>query len=232
MMTENDRYKPLMDNREEQEYDHGNPFFIPFIIIAIFAIIEFVGGVLTHSLALIGDSWHMLTDATALGIAMYASYRTNRAHANNKQSHSELIASMINAAIMLVVIVWIIVEAIERLKSPQPVMGGYVMLVAFGGLVVNIIVALRLHHIANHHGGKDSLNQRAALLHVIGDLLGSVAALIAGCVIYFTAWLAIDPILSILISFLLLMVTLNLIKDIWRTTKGQSLDSTHHGHHH
>ena len=221
-----------MDDRKELEHDHGNPFFIPFIIILIFAVIEFAGGVLTHSLALLGDSWHMLTDTTALGIAMYASYRTNRALANNKQSRSELFASIINAAIMLVVIVWIVVEAIERLKNPQPVMGGYVMLVAFAGFVVNIVVALRLNHLANHHGGKGNLNQRAALLHVIGDLLGSVAALVAGGVIYFTAWLPIDPILSILISLLLLMVTLNLIKDIWRTTKGQPLDRSHHGHNH
>lgn len=232
MMTENYRNKPDVGSREEQAHDHGNPFFIPFVIISIFAIVEFAGGVLTHSLALLGDSWHMLTDTTALGIAMYASYRTNKAHANNKQSRSELLASIINAAIMLVVIVWIIIEAIERLKNPQPVMGGYVMLVAFAGLVVNIVVALRLNHIANHHGGKESLNQRAALLHVVGDLLGSVAALVAGGVIYFTAWLAIDPILSIFISLLLFMVTLNLIKDIWMTAKGVPLDKQHHGHHH
>jgi cobalt-zinc-cadmium efflux system protein len=111
-------------------------------------------------------------------------------------------------------------------------MGGYVMLVAFGGLVVNVIVALRLNHLAQHHDGGKNLNQRAALLHVMGDLLGSVAALVAGGVIYFTAWLAIDPILSILISLLLLVVTLNLIKDIWKTIKGQPKHRSHHGHHH
>jgi cobalt-zinc-cadmium efflux system protein len=216
----------------EKDHDHVNPFLIPFILISIFAIIEFVGGVLTHSLALIGDSWHMLTDTSALGLAMYAAYRTNKAQANNKKSQSELFASIINAVIMLVVIIWIIIEAIERLKNPRPVMGGYVMLVALAGLVVNVVVALRLNHHANHHGGGESLNQRAAMLHVIGDLLGSIAALVAGAVIYFTAWLAIDPILSILISLLLLVVTINLIKDIWRTFKGQSVDRSHHGHHH
>jgi len=231
-MTENYRNKLSMGNREQQEHEHGNPFLIPFILISIFAVIEFVGGILTNSLALIGDSWHMLTDTAALGIAMYASYRTAKAHANNEKSRSELFASIINAVIMLIVIVWIIVEAIERFKNPQPILGGYVMLVAFAGFVINVVVALRLHHIANHHDGKKSLNQRAALLHVIGDLLGSVAALISGAVIYFTAWLAIDPILSIFISLLLLLVTLNLIKDIWRTIRGQSIDRTHHGHHH
>jgi cobalt-zinc-cadmium efflux system protein len=231
-MTENHQNKISMSKDEAHDHNHGNPFFIPFILILIFAIIEFTGGVLTHSLALLGDSWHMLTDTSALGLAMYASYRTNKAHANNKQSRSELVASIINAVIMLVVIVWIIVEAVERLKNPEPVMGGYVMLVAFGGLVVNVIVALRLNHLAQHHDGGKNLNQRAALLHVMGDLLGSVAALVAGGVIYFTAWLAIDPILSILISLLLLVVTLNLIKDIWQTIKGQPKNREHHGHHH
>lgn len=231
-MTENYQDSVSMHNDEVENHDHGNPFFIPFVLISIFAVIEFIGGVLTQSLALLGDSWHMLTDTTALGLAMYAAYRTSKAHADNKQSRSELVASMINAAIMLVVIVWIIVEAIDRLKNPRPVMGGYVMLVAFAGFVVNVVVALRLHHMATHHDGDKSLNQRAALLHVVGDLLGSVAALVAGAVIYFTSWLAIDPILSIFISLLLLMVTLNLIKDIWRTINGQSIDRQHHGHHH
>jgi cobalt-zinc-cadmium efflux system protein len=230
-MTEN-HDKQAMDNQEEHDHDHGNPFLIPFILVLIFAIVELVGGVLTNSLALLGDSWHMLTDTTALGLAMYASYRTSKALANNRQSRSELVASIINAAIMLVVIVWIIVEAIERLNNPSPVFGGYVMLVAFLGLVVNVVVALRLHHLNHHHGGDKNLNQRAALLHVIGDLLGSIAALTAGTIIYFTGWLPIDPILSIVISLLLLMVTLNLIKDIWHTIHGQSEKKSHHGHHH
>jgi cobalt-zinc-cadmium efflux system protein len=231
-MTENHQNHTAIAEDDDHDHDHGNPFLIPFILIAIFAVVELVGGVLTHSLALLGDSWHMLTDTTALGLAMYAAYRTNKAKANNRQSRSELIASIINAAIMLVVIVWIIVEAIARLKNPQPVLGGYVMLVAFAGLIVNIVVALRLHHLAEHHGGGENLNQRAALLHVMGDLLGSVSALAAGAVIYFTGWLAIDPILSIVISLLLLMVTLNLIKDIWHTVNGREIDRRQHGHHH
>ena len=88
---------------------------------------------------------------------------------------------------------------------------GYVMLIAFAGLVVNIIVAKMLHsdHAHDH-------NKRAAYLHVMGDLLGSVAALAAGIVIYFTGWLQIDPLLSIFISLLILIVTLNLIKEVWQ----------------
>ena len=116
---------------------------------------------------------------------------------------------------MLVVITYIIFEAIDRLKNPQPVTGGYVMLIAFSGLVVNVIVAKMLHGGQTHDHAYDH-NRRAAYIHVISDLLGSVAALVAGGVIYFTGWLLIDPLLSIFISLLILFVTLKLIKDIWR----------------
>ena len=125
-------------------------------------------------------------------------------------------------------------HAIERLKNPPNITGGYVMLIAFVGLVVNVVVAHRLHHQAHHHGGKDNLNHRAALLHVLGDLLGSVAALLAGAVIYFTGWLAADPILSLFISALIFVVTLKLANDIRLTLKhgiSKHGDSKHHSSH-
>jgi cobalt-zinc-cadmium efflux system protein len=212
--------------------DHGNPFFIPFMLISLFAIVELAGGVLTHSLALLSDAWHMVSDVMALGLAMFAAHRTKRARAKNRQSRSELIASFLNAGIMLVVIVWIVVEALARLKQPQPMSGGYVMLIALIGLIINVVVAMRLHHVSHHHGGKDNLNHRAALLHVMGDLLGSVAALAAGGVVYFTGWYPIDPILSIGISILLLIVTLSLIKDIYLRVSRKTTSHSHHGHHH
>lgn len=196
------------------DHDHGNPFFVPFILILIFAVVELVGGVYTQSLALLGDAWHMVSDVAALGLAMFA------AHQAAKSAHGkriEVIASAVNAVTMLVVIVWIVVEAIERLQNPRPVTGQYVMAIALVGLMVNLFVAKHLHHLSHDHGGSESLNQRAALLHVMGDLLGSIAAIVAGAVIYFTGWLAIDPILSILIAILLFTVTIGLIKDIWRT---------------
>jgi cobalt-zinc-cadmium efflux system protein len=93
--------------------------------------------------------------------------------------------------------------------------------------VVNVIVIQRLHHQSHHHGGKDNLNHRAALLHVLGDLLGSVAALLAGAVIYFTGWLAADPILSLFISALILGVTLKLANDIRLTLKHGTNKNSH-----
>lgn len=155
----------------------------------------------------------MLFDVLALGLAMWASH-----HARNSQSASrlELRVSMVNAVSMLVVAVWIIIEAIERFRNPLPVAGGYVSIIAVLGLLVNIYVARHMHHQHQHHGGDASLNHRAAFLHVLGDLLGSVTAIVAGVVIYFTGWVTIDPLLSIVISLLLLAVTLNLIRDIRR----------------
>ncbi|PKO53117.1 MAG: cation transporter, partial [Betaproteobacteria bacterium HGW-Betaproteobacteria-20] len=96
-----------------------------------------------------------------------------------------------------------------------PVQGLGLMIIATLGLIVNLIVAKQLHHQALHHG--ESLNNRAAFLHVIGDLLGSLAAVAAGVIIYITGWMPIDPILSLLISLLLLVFTLNLVRDIWKT---------------
>ena len=206
--------KPLPDNHK---HSHRNPFAIPFVLILAFAVIEFAGGLWTQSLALLGDAWHMFSDVFALALAWYASVQARKIHAKKNasgQSQVEIRASIINVVLMFIVVAWIVFEAIQRLKNPPDITGGYVMLIAFVGLVVNLVVAQKLHHHAHQHGSKDDLNHRAALLHVLGDLLGSIAALIAGAVIYFTGWLAADPVLSLFISALILVVTLKLANDI------------------
>ena len=228
-----------MNNPQSNDHHHSqaNPFIIPFFLILAFAVIEFAGGIWTQSLALLGDAWHMFSDVFALALAWYASTQAqkiqSKKHASG-QSHIEIRASIINVALMFIVVIWIVFEAIERLKNPPDITCGYVMLIAFVGLVVNVVVAQRLHHQAHHHGGKDDLNHRAALLHVLGDLLGSVAALLAGAVIYFTGWLAADPILSLFISALIFVVTLKLANDIRLTLKhgiSKHGDSKHHSSH-
>lgn len=205
---------------QTHDHQHGNPFLIPFLAITIFAGVEFAGGIWTQSLALLSDAWHMLFDVLALGLAMWAAHHARKTPGS---SQAELSVSMVNAVSMLVVAVWIIIEAVERFRNPVPVDGGYVSIIAVAGLLVNLFVARHMHHQHQHHGGDASLNHRAAFLHVLGDLLGSVAAIVAGVVVYFTGWVTIDPILSIVISVLLLAVTLNLIKDIRRGT-------VHHPH--
>jgi len=211
--------KPSHDHHQAHDHNHAqaseNPFLLPFFLILIFAVIELVGGVWTNSLALLGDAWHMFSDVFALGLAWFASHHAGRSKKNKSgQSQIEIMASIINALLMLVVVVYIVLEAIDRFKNPHVVTGGYVMLIAFVGLIVNIIVAKLLHD--DHHDHALNHNKRVAFLHVMSDLLGSIAALVAGAVIYFTGWLPIDSILSIFISLLILAVTLKLIKDIWK----------------
>jgi cobalt-zinc-cadmium efflux system protein len=217
-----------MDNQQQQgQPKAGNTYAIPFFLILGFAVIELFGGIFTHSLALLSDAWHMFSDVFALGLAWFAAHHavTSKKHASG-QSHLEIAASIINALLMLIVVIYIIVEAIHRLKNPHDVTGGYVMLIAFAGLVVNIVVAKLLHH--DDH---DDHNRRAAFLHVLGDLLGSVAALVAGAIIYFTGWLKADPLLSIFISLLILVVTLRLIKDIWQNLQSGGARVEKHDEH-
>ncbi|MDZ4262513.1 MAG: cation diffusion facilitator family transporter, partial [Pseudomonadota bacterium] len=121
---------------------------------------------------------------------------------------AEIVAALINSIFMIVVVVVIIIAAIDRLQQPRDVSGGTVMVVAFIGLLVNLAVAWVLHR------GEQNLNTRAAMLHVMGDLLGSVAALIAGIVIYYTGWTTIDPLLSLLICALILVSSLRLLREV------------------
>jgi cobalt-zinc-cadmium efflux system protein len=148
------------------------------------------------------------------------SKRPNAARHRSGVSYAELTVSIINALTMLLVIVYVVIEAIHRFENPHQVQGLGLTIIATLGLIVNLIVAKQLHHQAEHHG--HSLNNRAAFLHVVGDLLGSIAAVAAGVVIYFTGWMPIDPILSLFISLLLLVFTLNLVRDIITTLRSQS----------
>ena len=216
-MSNSHHHNHKHDHKHDLETTQRSPFALPFFLILIFAIIELLGGIWTNSLALLGDAWHMFSDVLALGLAWFASYLSAKPgthkHANG-QSHAEITAAAINVALMLLVVGYIVYEALHRLQHPQAVSGGYVMLIAFVGLIVNIIVAKMLHSSDTHNNAKDH-NKRAAYLHVLSDLLGSVAALLAGAVIYFTGWLTIDPLLSLFISLLILLMTLRLMKDVW-----------------
>ncbi|BCL76863.1 zinc transporter ZitB [Jeongeupia sp. HS-3] len=179
------------------------------VITAGFALVELGGGLWAGSLALISDAGHMFTDSAALLLAVIANV-IGRRPADAQQSYgyarAELIGALVNSLAMLALIAWIAVEAVSRLLAPQPVNGGGVMLIAVIGLLVNLVSAWLLS------GDSHNLNSRAALIHVLGDLLGSVAAIVAGAVIYFTGWLPIDPILSIAVSLLILRSTWRLLR--------------------
>ena len=198
---------------EHHQHKNAHTLLWPLLLTLGFAVVEAIGGWLTGSLALLGDAGHMFSDSAALGLAWLGAWIAQKP-ASTKHSfglmRAEVLVALTNGLVMLAVIIFIVVEAIERLHTPQPVQGAPVMLIAFIGLAVNLIVAWHLSR------DQHSLNTRAALLHVMGDLLGSVAALVAGAVIYFTGWLPIDPILSLFISALILFSTFNLLREVLR----------------
>ncbi len=175
-----------------------------------FAAVEVVAGFLANSLALISDAGHMVTDAAALGLALLAQLIAKRPPSARHSfgfGRAEALAAFVNGLAMLAVVLWIGVEALQRFSRPQPVQGGTVFVVAAIGLVINLLVAWVLSR------DKSSLNTRAALVHVMGDLLGSVAALAAGAVIYLTGWMQIDPLLSVVVALLILRSTLGVLRE-------------------
>lgn len=177
-------------------------------ITLIFAIIEVIAGFWSNSLALISDAGHMVTDATALGLALLAQIIARRPPSSKHSfgfGRTEALAAFVNSLVMLAVIGWIGFEASQRFSRPEPVKGATVFVVAAAGLIANLVVAWVLSH------DKKSVNTKAAFVHVIGDLLGSIAALIAGAVIYQTGWLQIDPLLSLFVCLLVLKSTISVL---------------------
>ncbi|HEX7271796.1 MAG TPA: cation diffusion facilitator family transporter [Casimicrobiaceae bacterium] len=182
--------------------------WIALALTAFFAVVECVGGWLAGSLALLSDAGHMVTDVAALSIALVAQRIARRPptqRASYGYARAEVLAAFSNALLMLLVVVWISIEAVRRLLAPTPVAGLAVIGVATAGLVVNLVCAWLLSR------GR-SLNARAALVHVLGDLAGSIAALVAGAVVAATGWMPIDPLLSLFVAVLILRSTWLLLK--------------------
>ena len=177
-----------------------------------FAFVELIGGLWGNSLALVSDAWHMITDSLSLFLALLANWMaTKGADSDHSFGHArvEALAAFINALAMLGVVVWIFVQAAIRIGNPPPVQGGVVMGIASAGLLMNVAVICSLSR------DKKNMNTRAALLHVAGDLMGSVAAIAAGGLVYFggTQFSFADPILSVLVGLLLLKATYAIFKE-------------------
>ncbi len=174
-----------------------------------FAGVEFFAALMSGSIALMADAGHMVTDATSLFLALVAQIIALRPP-SDKSSYGhgriEALAAFVNSVAMLGIVAWISIEAIQRFSAPREIAGQMVMIVAAIGLGINVLVAWVLSK------DQDSLNTKAALIHVLGDLLGSVAALASGLVIYLTGWTPIDPLLSLFVCVLILRSTLNLLK--------------------
>jgi cobalt-zinc-cadmium efflux system protein len=176
-----------------------------------FGVVEALTGWWSGSLALLSDAAHMVTDASSLGLAAAATWLARRPPSMRHSYglvRAEVLAALINSLAMLVLIGFIVFEAIQRFSAPHPVAGGPVIAVAIVGLIVNLVVAWMLHR------GEQTLNSRAALLHVLGDVLGSVAAIAAGVVIVTTGWTPIDPLLSLFVAALIGISALRLLREV------------------
>jgi cobalt-zinc-cadmium efflux system protein len=204
-----------MTSQAHHGHEHGNERRVlwALLLTVTFMAAEVAGGLLSGSLALLADAGHMLTDAAALGLAWHA-FRVSRRPATPARSYGharfQVLAALINGTALFVVAFWIITEAIARLRHPIEVLGGPMLLVASLGLAVNIAAYLILHG-----GSRDNLNIKGALLHVMGDLLGSAAAILAAGVILLTGWTPIDPILSVLVALLILRGAWLLVGQSW-----------------
>lgn len=185
---------------------------IAFSVTAIFMLLEVIGGIISGSLALLADAGHMLTDAAALLVALLAVQFARRppdTHRTFGWLRLTTLAAFVNALALVVITLFIFWEAIMRFRHPEPVAGGLMLTIAFAGLVANLLSFWVLHR-----GSEEkNLNVRAAALHVMGDLLGSVGAIIAALVILWTGWTPVDPILSVLVSALVLRSAWRLLKE-------------------
>src|SRR3990167_11705 len=194
-------------------HSHSKILWIALSIILIYACIEALTGLQAGSLALSGDAGHMISDALALGIAAFAAWIAKKPASKTHSygmGRAEVLAAWVSSLILFIISLFIIVEAIERIHSPIKVNGVTVMIIAFFGMIINLIVAALLSK------AERTINIRAALLHVLSDLLGSFSALVAGAVVYFTGWFPIDPILSILIGILIIISSFRILRESMR----------------
>lgn len=195
-----------------QDDSNARRLLLAFGVTAGFMVVEAIGGLISGSLALLADAGHMLTDSAALLFALLA---VNFARRPPSTRHTfgwlrlTTLAAFVNAIALLFIIILIVWEAVQRFNHPQPVAGVTMMVIAVAGLLANVLAFWILHR-----GSEEkNLNVRAAALHVMGDLLGSVGAIIAALVIMITGWTPIDPILSVLVSCLVLRSAWSLLKE-------------------
>jgi cobalt-zinc-cadmium efflux system protein len=180
------------------------------VLTGTFMVVEVIGGLLSGSLALLADAGHMLTDTMSLALA-WAAFLVSERPADHRRSFGyhrfQILAAFVNGITLLLIVGWILFEAARRMLAPVPVEGETMLVIAILGLVVNVIAFAALHS-----GDQENLNLRGAALHVLGDLLGSLVAIIAAVVIIYTGWTPIDPMLSIVVAALILRSAWDLVK--------------------
>ena len=181
-----------------------------FGLVTCYMVAEVVGGLVTNSLALLADAGHMLSDAGALALSLFALWIGERPATPRRTFgyyRAEILAALLNGATLIAIAIYIFIEAYERFREPPEVLGGLVMVIATGGLLVNLVGLWILKA-----GRNESLNVRGAWLHVLTDALGSVGAIMGGALIYLFGWAWADPMVSVLIALLVLYSSWDLLK--------------------
>jgi cobalt-zinc-cadmium efflux system protein len=184
----------------ERVTDRGATLKKALALTCLILAVEFAGGLISHSLALLSDAGHVLTDVFALGLAWFAVEQAKRP-ADQRRSYGyhrvSILAALVNAVTLIVIVIAIAYEAVRRIANPEPVQGAVVIVSALVAIAVNSYIAFGLR------GGTKSLNLRAAMLHIVGDIAASVGVVVAGAVILLAGWLYIDPLLSLAIAVLI-----------------------------
>ena len=182
-----------------------------FALTAAFMVVEFIGGWLTNSLALMADAGHMFTDVFALGLALFAVWLSARPATPERSFgyyRAEILAALLNALLLFGISAYILYEAWQRFKDPPQVQSLPMLVVAVAGLIVNLI-SMRL--LGGHAG--ESLNVKAAFLEVVSDLLGSIGVMLAALIMYFTGWSYADPLFSALIGLFIIPRTWRMLRE-------------------
>jgi cobalt-zinc-cadmium efflux system protein len=208
------------DDHEGCAHDHGLHGKRPSVTRALqislgltvaLMIAEVIGGIMSNSLALLADAGHMLTDAGALALSLFVAWmcrQPSRPEKTYGYLRWEILAALLNGATLLLISFWIVWEALQRFKSPEPVAGGLMLAFSIVGLIVNIIAVWILHGV-----NTDSLNVRGAYLHVLGDMLASGGTVVAAVLVRMTGWLAADPIASLLSTVLIVGSAWRLVRE-------------------
>ncbi|OOG56777.1 cation diffusion facilitator family transporter [Rhodanobacter sp. C03] len=202
MSHTHDHDHPHVHEHAVQGDGRSRPLMVAFVLTTLMMVAEVIGGAWSGSLALLADAGHMMVDALALLLALVGAWMATRP-ADARRSYGygriEVLVGFVNALSQFVLVGWIIYEAITRLMHPGEILSGTMLVVAVMGLLVNLLVLRMLHGHAH-----DNVNLAGATLHVLGDLLGSVAAVVAALLIRWFGWLWADPLLSLLVSLLIL----------------------------
>ena len=220
--TDTSYHNPGQGHQHGGSHDHGlghlhtgdasvRSLRIALVLTAILLVVEVIGGFLSNSIALLADAGHMLTDVAALALALFVAWFSKQPETPRKTYgylRWEILAAFLNGATLLLISAWILWEAVSRLRAPEQIKGGLMLVVAGAGLIVNLVAARVLVSSSSHN-----MNARGAYLHVLGDLLASVGTVAAAILIRYTGWLMADPVASILTTVLIMSGAWRLVRE-------------------